>query len=238
MRTYLYLAFLIYPSVSSIIFQTFKCKIVNGVSYLEVDFSQQCNTSVWYKHIIYASAMAMVYPIGITASFFYCLYSHQGRMDQPGVMAQVGFLYSGYHFKENWWFELVDMIHKLFVTSCVTFFPRDFQVYVAQLAMCLYLSFILWRSPYIRKGDDRLHVWAQVELILFLAAGNTYVYSPPSAGVEWVVVLVMCFTLLYMFAYFIVQTIQVMRLKYPNSCSCLPQVYKKMKWIGGAGDRL
>lgn len=46
------------------------------------------------------------------------------------------------------------------------------------VAAFLYLCIILRVNPYLREDDDRLHKLAQVELILFLLAGNIFFNDP------------------------------------------------------------
>jgi len=85
----------------------------------------------------------------------------------------LGFLYDGYD-KDAWWFELVDMTHKFLLTSVLSFFPSTAQMPVGMVVCTLYTMAILVRKPYYRKGDDRLHMFAQVELFLLMLAGFVF----------------------------------------------------------------
>jgi len=82
-----------------------------------------------------------------------------------------------------WWFELVDMIHKLFLTSILPFFTTSVQIPVALTVVMLYLITILLKSPYIRKTNDRFHIFSQVALFLILLSayilwqGSDYIIS-------------------------------------------------------------
>ena len=67
----------------------------------------------------------------------------------------IAFLSVGYA-KNMWWFELVDMGHKLMLTSILAFFPSAYQMPVGMMTAILYAIVILLRKPYFRKGDDRL----------------------------------------------------------------------------------
>jgi hypothetical protein len=57
--------------------------------------------------------MLILYPIGIPVFLIGKLYLNRLELTTPNVKAQLGFLYDGYHL-EFWWFEMVDMFHKLF----------------------------------------------------------------------------------------------------------------------------
>jgi len=101
------------------------------------------------------------------------LYRYRTRLNETGVRAQLGFLYDAYQ-RDLWYFELIDMLHKLLVTSIVAFFPPLAQMAVAMVIVCVYLMILLVTRPYIRKGDDRLHLFAQIEIFLLLMAGNNF----------------------------------------------------------------
>ena len=50
--------------------------------------------------------------VGIPAIFFTLLMRYRHRFAENSVRLQLGFLYDGY-LTGNWWFELIDMMHKL-----------------------------------------------------------------------------------------------------------------------------
>ncbi|CAN0309757.1 unnamed protein product, partial [Phaeothamnion confervicola] len=61
------MAFLIYSTESTIIFQTFACDHLEelGTSYLRADYSIECNTPTHHAYKLFASFMIFLYPIGI-----------------------------------------------------------------------------------------------------------------------------------------------------------------------------
>jgi hypothetical protein len=65
--------FLIYPNVSSTIFQMFQCTEINGASYMRSDMSIECFSPRWDSYIPLGLASLVIYPIGIPAGFFYFL---------------------------------------------------------------------------------------------------------------------------------------------------------------------
>src|SRR5688500_15235090 len=67
-----------------------------------------------------------------------------------------------------------DMFHKLMLTSVVSFFPKDVLIPVGIVMAISYLLIILLQRPYYRKGDDRLHGFAQVELFLLMLSGYIF----------------------------------------------------------------
>src|SRR5688572_6877271 len=89
---------------------------------------------------------------GIPVYYWFLLHRNRNRMQQPGIRVQLGFLYEGEargllgspqevtphdhplallaaaYDRDSWWFELVDMINKLFLTSLLPFLPLTTKV--------------------------------------------------------------------------------------------------------------
>jgi Na+-transporting methylmalonyl-CoA/oxaloacetate decarboxylase gamma subunit len=164
--------FLIYPLVSSTVLRIFVCKRVEDEDLLLADFKQRCHTAKWNNYAVYAAVMILVYPIGIPAFFFYMIrrYQRDGRLAEPGVVAELGFIYAAYD-PAMWWFEMADMLHKLVLTSLLAFLPDSAQLPVGLWVVVLYTAAILLLKPYKHKGDDRLHLFVQTEILLMIYSG-------------------------------------------------------------------
>jgi len=175
--------FLIYPSVSSTILRTYVCEDIEGIRYLQSDFSITCDTAEWQTAANWAGFFTVLYPIGIPTLFLYLLYSYRAKLDLKGIRSQLGFLYDGY-CRDVWWFELLDMVHKLTLTSLIAFLPAVYQLQCAMGVCFVYLAIILMFNPYIRKGDDRLHCVAQIELICLFQSGHLLNNADPLNALE------------------------------------------------------
>ena len=70
--------------------------------------------------------------------------------------------------------ELVDMLHKLILTSLLAFLPMHWQMPAGLVTIMLYSIFILAVRPYVRKNDDGLHLLANVEFPEEAATASTY----------------------------------------------------------------
>jgi len=182
-RLIMYTLFLVYPAVSSSIFGVWVCQkyLYEGeiVNYLVADFHLICHDAAWYQATIIALIGLAVYTVGIPLFFYIKMNEYvkgktgANRLDQKGVRCQLGFLYDGFE-RRAWYFELVDMLHKLMALCLIPFFPASFQLPMAMILFTVYLQVLLLVNPYLRKGDDGLHLIAQVELILILMAGNCF----------------------------------------------------------------
>lgn len=66
------------------------------------------------------------------------------------------------------------MLHKLVLTSGLAFAPADYQLILGLAMAVAYMIVLLLRKPFRRKGDDRLQLLVQVELVLILYCGYAY----------------------------------------------------------------
>ena len=66
----LLVAFLVYSSVSSTVFQMFACEVLDdGSNYLRADYRISCDSSKHKELQIYAGFMILLYPVGIPLLF-------------------------------------------------------------------------------------------------------------------------------------------------------------------------
>jgi hypothetical protein len=180
----LYILFLSYPTVSATILRHYICKEIDfGTSgsetYLFTDLRVACWTNIWTFFAVISFFLVLVYPIGIPFFFWKQLYANRNRLHRPDVKARLGFLYAGYQY-DYWYFELVDMAHKLLLSAGLAFLPVEIQLPGGMVVACLYMMILLYCKPYARQSDDSLHQLVQCELIIFLMVGWT-IYNMPSA---------------------------------------------------------
>lgn len=83
------------------------------------------------------------------------------------------------------WFELVDIVHKvvfraylvahcllqLFLTSLLVFIDQSAQLPAAICISTAYFMLIILAQPYLFSVNLRLHLVAQVDLVMFMIAG-------------------------------------------------------------------
>ncbi|GMI11479.1 hypothetical protein TrLO_g5191 [Triparma laevis f. longispina] len=88
---FLFMTFLILPTVSIQIFSTFACRdFEDGTSYLKVDYSIDCNAPSRNFYLYYAVVMGFVYPIGIPLLYYIQLRNAQRKTYlDPGQKALV-----------------------------------------------------------------------------------------------------------------------------------------------------
>jgi len=193
--------FLIYPAISRQIVSIFHCTDIGDVSYLVVDTTLQCHTARWQTYAIVAAIGTVVYPIGIPLVFFGILWRHRHQLQKPEIAAAYGFLYEAFH-QNIWWFELVDMLYKFFMTSVLLFFPQNGQLVVALILCVSFIIFILLQKPYVRAQNELLALLVQVELFLLILAGYVTTVKGQVSGTNEVllsILLIAAVTTIFLF---------------------------------------
>jgi len=181
MKLILFALFLMYPAVSARTASFFLCRRVNGVLYLEADFNLRCLDDTWYQYLGLDITMLFIYPVGIPLFFYGLLYKNRKKLRDPLTVTSLGFLYEAYNY-DRWWFEMCDMAHKLFLTSILVFFPDSAYHAVGMVTILIYTVVILLSGPYVRRIDDRLHLTAQMYLLLIMLVGYILVQDVFVAG--------------------------------------------------------
>jgi hypothetical protein len=173
-RMFIFTLFLIYPVVSATVCRLFVCREIEGKRFLASDLTISCDSTTYKTFAFYASFMLLVYPLGIPLFVFVKMLRLRHKLKKPNVKAQFGFLYLGF-FTQYWWFEFIDMFHKLIQTSLLAFLPKVWQLRGGLAVTVFYMLCILIVRPYLRKGDDRLHLLAQTEIFLFFL--SAYIFN-------------------------------------------------------------
>lgn len=180
--------FLIYPMSSSGVLRLYQCNEYYGTNYLRADFNIHCDVDgEWGQNMKAGIPAAIIISLGIPLFIFYMLRRYQkfNRLNELGVRAELGFLYDAYE-RQCWWWELVDMAHKLTLVALVAFVPAlDYQVPTAGLVAVVYFIAILLLKPYLRKADDRIAQFAQCELILALMGSYWWANADYATTVEY-----------------------------------------------------
>jgi hypothetical protein len=166
---------LLYPRVASSCLQVYVCHAVENVDYLVADFNLNCYTSEWTTYALINIIFLILYPIGIPVFFF--LLIRKTRKDfnylQPVLRYRIGLLYDPYT-EDMWFFEELDLIHKLALTGLIRYFPQNAQLNVGMAVTIAYFLVLLVASPYVHTNNQQLHLVAQIDLFLFMLAGSVF----------------------------------------------------------------
>ena len=166
MSTGLFVAFLVYSSVSFTVFQTFVCEDMDdGRSYLRADYSLTCNTGTYAKYRAYAIVMVFVYPIGLPAIIAWWLIRNRAdlkKADRTTMEHLQPFsgIWAPYR-PSRYFYEVVECGRRIALTATASFvLPNS----MAQIAVVLLVAAILLfvsesMSPFRSKVDMGLYRW-------------------------------------------------------------------------------
>ncbi len=79
-----------------------------------------------------------------------------------------------------WFWEIIDTIHKLLLTSILAFLPQTIQLPFGMSVVIMYVMLLLIFQPYLVISDDRLHLISQIEIFLIIFAG--FLFQQAKAG--------------------------------------------------------
>jgi hypothetical protein len=179
-QVFLTMTFLIYSTVSTVLFQTFACDAIpNGGSYLRADYSVSCNTAKHTIYKIYSGLMILVYPIGIPALYAYLLWQQRKQLhtstdpstqsrDSNLSLRKTRFLWQTYKPALYYW-EVVECIRRLLLTGTMVFiFPNTTaQPAIACLLAASAVVLVLWWKPHADSMDASIYVLGAI--IVFLS---------------------------------------------------------------------
>lgn len=171
LRRYVFLSllflYMIFPSISAVIFSIFNCTDTDpdnvndaddGSLYLDGDYSISCSSSRYKAAKIYASLMVILYPMGIPAVFFGVLYYYRegiknrtlnNKARQPCYVIE--FLWFPYT-PSFWYFEFLDIVYRVSVTGFLVLVKQGS---AEQILVGLTLSFFYAQyHQHVRPHED------------------------------------------------------------------------------------
>ena len=155
----LLVTFLVYSSVSSMVFQTFACETLDdGIEYLRADYRIHCTDAKHKAFEVYAGFMVFVYPVGIPLLYAALLFQRRDVLARAGadktVAEPIAGLWEAYR-PERFYYEVVECGRRILLTGVVVFiFPNT----AAQIAITMLIAFFFFAvfevlSPYTSESD-------------------------------------------------------------------------------------
>jgi len=177
----IFFLFLIYPSVSAYALGLFDCRDYYGQFLLFKDLTIDCTSDYYKRFSLFGSLMILLYPIGIPAFFIWKIRQYRypkdgvraSRLNEPGVLAELGFLYDAYN-RDLWWFDSVDSMEKLFLCAALPLVPAPYTLPVGMFVAVGFMMIVLLNKPFSRKADDRLALLAECELFIIMLTAYSF----------------------------------------------------------------
>jgi hypothetical protein len=168
---FLALTFLINSTVSTVIFQSFACDVIDaGGSYLRADYSVWFTTRTHALFKIYSGLMILVYPIGIPALYVYLLW-HQTKQlaiaddtealsrDSATGLRKTRLSWQTYKPALYYW-EVIECLQRLLLTGTMVFIFANDTAYpaIACLLAASAVVLVLCWNPHTCSMDARIYV--------------------------------------------------------------------------------
>ncbi|TMW60828.1 hypothetical protein Poli38472_000870 [Pythium oligandrum] len=99
-------------------------------------------------------------------------YLRNKKLNEPSMIAQVGFIYHSYK-AEFWWFEVWDLGRKLFLNCVIGLSAKTGanRIIAGLIIFLIYLSIMLFYKPYKDPSDSALAGVTQIQLFITLFCG-------------------------------------------------------------------
>jgi hypothetical protein len=178
---FLYLTYLVLPSVTVEIFGMFPCQIVDAIEedqyYLRNDLSISCSSERYTTGVTIAAIMIVVYPFGIPLMYWWQLFRYRDlirhRLDGncggrlKDVAAKYGFLYESYE-PRFWYWESVEAIRRIVLTGVVSVLSplSSTQSVFGMILALIYIGLYGQLKPYEDDNVDRLAFVGQYQIFL------------------------------------------------------------------------
>ncbi len=160
----LLLTFLVYASVSSVLFMSFACEdLEDGKNYLRADYRIECDSARHRGFQVYAGFMVVLYTAGIPA--FYGVLLFRGReilrgdqtdREETAWLASISDLWKPYK-RSVYYYEVIECGRRVLLTGVVVFiYPNT----AAQIAVTLLMAFVfVVVSEVLAPYESRWDAW-------------------------------------------------------------------------------
>ena len=132
------LVLLLHPTVSGEAFQLFRCRTIEGTTYLMADYSLHCYTTKWYQMLGLDMLVVVFFSFGAPAFVAGMLYRRRKDLKNENTVKLFGVLYYLYR-DECYFYEAINMLFKVFLWSTLVFFEHGSEM---QLACALVINVI------------------------------------------------------------------------------------------------
>ena len=140
----LMVTFLVYSSVSSVLFQMFACEgLDDGKHYLRADYTIECDSPKHKAFQVYASLMMLVYPLGIPAIYAVLLFNNRRMLREENgreeslVARSTSGLWKPYK-PQRYYYEVIECSRRILLTGVVVFiYPNSGAQIAAAVAIAV-----------------------------------------------------------------------------------------------------
>ena len=145
----LLVTFLVYSSVSSVVFQMFACdKLDNGKIYLRADYTIECDSDKHRALQIYAGLMILLYPVGIPALYAGLLFSNRRVLrdeksrEESHFARPISDLWKPYKPQRSY-YDVIECGRRILLSGAVVFiYPNTASQVAVAFAIAVFFVFV------------------------------------------------------------------------------------------------
>ena len=161
--TALLVTFLVYSSVSSVVFQMFACDALDDDKYyLRADYRLECDSLKHRVLQVYAGLMIFLYPVGIPSLYAFLLFSHRHVLrntqsrKESSVVRSMSDLWKPYK-PQRFYYEVIECGRRIMLTGVIVFiYPNT----AAQIAVTLAISVVfIFVSEILAPHESHWDTW-------------------------------------------------------------------------------
>jgi hypothetical protein len=179
----LVLTYLVYPAVSSMLFQTFSCESISLGSrrsspdalpptrsrWLHQDYAIDCDDAGHKYYEGLAIAMIVVFAFGVPMLFWALLRLHRHNLMHANAQ-YLAFFFADYS-AEHWYWEVIECFRKFVLTGLALFFGAQgslLQTAISMGLMMIYIPVLIKLQPYKLPSDNHVALLVNVGLFFVL----------------------------------------------------------------------
>ena len=121
-RCLLVLTYLVYPTVSSMLFQAFSCEQVHLGRFLHYDYAIDCDSAEHKRYQSLAITAILFFALGVPLMFWVLLYSRRHNLAHEDAQ-YLDFFFGDYN-EDHWYWEVIECFRKLVLTGVALFFGK------------------------------------------------------------------------------------------------------------------
>ena len=145
----LLVTFLVYSSVSAVVFQMFACdKLETGKSYLGADYTIDCDSDKHRVLQIYAGIMIVLYPLGIPALYAGLLFSNRHVLrdeksrEESCLVRPISDLWGPYK-PQRFYYDVIECGRRILLAGAVVFiYPNTTSQVAVAFAIAVFFVFV------------------------------------------------------------------------------------------------
>jgi hypothetical protein len=186
-RAVLVLSYLVYPSSSSVFFQTFNCRPIDSIEYHTKDLSIECASDKHLRAELMATAMVWLFSFGLPLVYLSLLIPHRRELVSSSAQASIttnagsaqqkpfeimSFFYRDYKPRFYYW-EVVEVVRKLLLTGVLVTFQKGtaIQTVAAMSIIMLHIVLLVHYKPYRRTKHNLIAIFCYVMMLFVFFAG-------------------------------------------------------------------